>query len=258
MNNILLITLGSLIPFIATLLGSSLIFFLKKEISTKFNSVVNGFSAGIMISASFFGLLIPAIESSSHLNKFNFVPAVIGTIIGCLFILIIDIIIKLTNKNKNSPNTNLKLSRFIVAFTIHNIPEGLAVGFSIGNALLIGSNSAMLVSLILAIGIAIQNIPEGLAVSLPVYNSSKNKTKAFICGIINSVAEIFACFGGILLASSLETIMPWLLAFSAGAMIFVSVNDLIPDSKETSTSTLGTWCFIIGFVLMMILDLCLG
>lgn len=258
MNNILLITLGILIPFIATIIGSSLIFFFKNQTSLKFNSIVNGFSAGIMISASFFGLLLPAIESSSHLNGFSFIPAVIGTIIGCLFILIIDIIIKLTNKNKNSPNANLKLSRFIVAFTIHNIPEGLAVGFSIGNALLIGSNSAMLISLILAIGIAIQNIPEGIAVSLPVYNSSKNKTKAFLCGVINAVAEMLACILGILLASSLETILPWLLAFSAGAMIFVSVNDLIPDSKETSTSTLGTWCFIIGFVLMMILDLCLG
>ncbi len=255
MNNILLITLGILIPFVATVIGSSLIFFFKKDTSIKFNSIVNGFSAGIMISASFFGLLLPAIDSSSHLNEFSFIPAVVGTIIGCLFILIIDLIIKLTSKNKTD---NLKLSRFIVAFTIHNIPEGLAVGFSIGNALLIGSNSAMLVSLILAIGIAIQNIPEGIAVSLPVYNSSKSKSKAFLCGIINAVAEMIACTLGILLASSLETILPWLLAFSAGAMIFVSVNDLIPDSKETSSSTLGTWCFIIGFILMMILDLCLG
>jgi len=260
MNNTLIIILGISITFIANFLGSFIVFFLKKELSPKLNSLINGFSAGIMISACVWGLILPSIESSNHMGNFEFVPALVGIISGCLFMLFIGFLINVINKKgKNQiSETRLKTTKFVVAFALHNIPEGLAIGFTLGNALTAGTNSAMMFALALCIGIAIQNLPEGAVVSLPVYKNTKNKTKAFFSGVLSGALEPISAIIGLLLASELQLIMPWLLAFSAGAIMFVSINDLIPEAKQEHNSTLGTWSFVIGFLIMMVLDLYLA
>jgi len=252
----ILIIFGTTITFIANILGSTIVFFLKKEISPKFNSIVNGFSAGIMISASIWGLLIPSLEYSSHLNKLSFIPAFVGILIGSLFIVLVDFIIKKINKHKSEEH--IKITRFVIAFTVHNIPEGLAVGFALGNALSVGTTSALLFAVALAVGIAIQNIPEGITVTLPVYKSTKSKPRAFFYGVLSGVVEPVSIVLGIILATQIQILLPWLLTFSAGAMLFVSVSDLLPDTKDTPNSTLGTWFFVFGFLIMMVLDLCLS
>ena len=255
MSSQLITIIGCLITFIATTIGSALIFFFSNQIKPKLSAIINGFSAGIMIAASVWGLIIPAIESSSHLGSFSFIPALVGIIIGSFLILLIDIILNLRNKKKSQKENNLV--RFVIAFTIHNIPEGLAVGFSFGCALSTGNSALLASALGLAVGIAIQNIPEGMAVSLPVYKHTLNKTKAFWCGTLSGIVEPIFALLGVLLATHLQTILPWLLSVSAGAMLFVSTDDLIPESKLTNSHS-GTWGFIIGFIIMMILDVSLG
>lgn len=260
MNSTLIILIGISITFISNFLGSFIVFFLKKELSPKLNSIINGFSAGIMLSACVWGLILPSIEDSSHLGNFEFVPATIGIIVGCLFMLFIGYLISAINKKGKNPmrENHLKTTKFVVAFAIHNIPEGLAIGFTLGNALAIGTNNALMFALALCIGIAIQNLPEGAVVSLPVYKDTKNKTKAFFSGVLSGALEPISAIVGLLLASELQLIMPWLLAFSAGAIMFVSINDLIPEAKQEHNSTLGTWSFVLGFLIMMVLDLYLA
>lgn len=255
MSTQLITIIGCVIIFIATILGSSLIFFFSNQINPKLSSIINGFSAGIMIAASVWGLIIPAVESSSHLGHFSFVPAIIGIILGSFLILLIDIILNLKHKHKTQQEN--KLTRFLIAFTIHNIPEGLAVGFSFGCALTLNNPALLASSLGLAVGIAIQNIPEGMAVALPVYKQTLNKSKSFLFGVLSGVVEPIFAVVGVFLATHLQHILPWLLAFSAGAMLFVSTDDLIPESK-ISNSHSGTWGFILGFIIMMILDIALG
>lgn len=259
MSKTFIIIFGCLIIFVASILGSALIFVLKKEISKKLNCIICGFSAGIMISASIWSLILPSISFSESFGKWNFLPAVIGILLGGILIKLIDIIILAINHKKNFVDSeNLKLKRFVVAFTLHNIPEGMAVGFAIGSALSSGGNVALAGALGLAIGIAIQNIPEGLAVSLPVYNQTKNKNKSFFIGVLSSSVEPVFAFLSVLISSKIKILLPWFLAFSAGAMIFVSIEDLIPESKFSDTSHVGTWGFVFGFLLMMILDIALG
>ena len=257
MNNILITIIGCLGIFLATTLGASLVFFVKKDINKKVNSVICGFSAGVMIAASVFSLILPSIDDSSYLGTLDFLPASLGVVIGTLFLLFIDIIILLSNKQKNKTlsDEKEKLTKFVLAFVLHNIPEGLAVGFAFGSAL--ATNTALAGAVGLTIGIAIQNIPEGLAVAMPTYKFTKNKTKSFLLGSLSGAVEpIFALFG-VLVASKLQTLLPWLLAFSAGAMIFVTVEDLIPEAKYSEKSHIGTYGFVIGFVIMMILDVLL-
>lgn len=257
MNHTLITIIGCSITFLATIIGSCIVFFIKNNFSTKVTAIINGFSAGVMIAASIWGLILPSFEQSKHLENLYFLPTVAGIIIGCLFLSFIDIIVKSINKKNN--NSQLidgknKLIRFISAFTVHNIPEGLAVGFAFGSALNIGSDSAMIVALSLAIAIAIQNIPEGIAVALPVYKATGSKKKGFLWSILSgSIEPVFAVVG-IILATQIEPLLPWLLSFAAGAMIFVSIDDLIPDGKRENSS-LGAWSFMIGFILMMLLDL---
>ena len=255
MNSILYISLGIFLPFFLSILGSSLVFFFKKNINNKLSALITGFSAGIMIAASIWSLIIPSFSYSSHLKQLKFIPAVAGILIGCLFIILIDLIIKVS-KQKSSNKSYNQLTRFVIAFTMHNIPEGLAVGFAFGCALIAQTQTALVGALMLAIGIAIQNFPEGIAISLPVYKATKNKRKSFTVGFLSSVVEPIFALLGLILASHLQTLMPWLLCFSAGAMLFVSIEDLIPDSK-LENSHIGTWGFIVGFIIMMTLDVCL-
>lgn len=262
MTNITLIIIGLTISFFATAFGALIIYFFKQNISPSLSSIISGFSAGIMISASVWGLLIPSFEYGSYLNNLYFLPSVFGTFLGCLFLVFIDTIVKKTqNKNKNiqlqNKNSN-NLKTFIIAFTIHNIPEGMAIGFAFGNAFIVSSSGMYASSLMLAIAISIQNIPEGLAVALPVYKETKSKTKSFLLGSLSGIVEpIFAIFG-FFLAGIAKIIIPWLLAFSAGTMLFVSASDLIPNSKIEGTKDIGSWAFIFGFLIMMLLDVLLA
>ena len=259
MTDTFLIIIGLTISFIATSLGALIVIFINGTISEKLNSIISGFSAGIMISASVWGLLIPSFDYSNYLNNLYFLPSIIGTILGCLFLVLIDAIARIAQKSGNflqTPQQN-NLKSFIIAFTIHNIPEGMAIGFAFGNAIASNSTTLLASSFMIAIAISIQNIPEGLAVALPVYKTTKNKTKAFFIGTLSGIVEpIFALFG-FFLAGIAKIIIPWLLAFSAGTMLFVAVNDLIPDSKLENKKH-GAWSFIFGFIIMMLLDVLLG
>lgn len=247
---------GCLIIFVATTLGATIVFFIKKDFGRKLNSIICGFSAGVMLAASFFGLILPSIENA-NMGKLSFLPAIIGILLGCIFLSVVELISCRINKsNDPSKNANSTLKRFVLAFTIHNIPEGMAVGVAIGNALALNTSSALISSLMLAIGIAIQNIPEGVAVAMPVYKHTKSKVKGFLWGMLSGIVEPIFALVGLLLASKIEVLLPWSLSFSAGAMLFVTFEDLIPEAKYESTH-IGTWSLILGFLLMMILDLVL-
>ena len=243
--------------FIATTFGASLVFFIKNDINKQLNSIICGFSAGVMIAASVFSLILPSIDDASYLGALDFLPASLGVFIGALFLLIVDLFIFLLNRHKSkklSPEKD-KLTKFITAFVMHNIPEGLAVGFAFGSALAL--DQALAGAIGLTIGIAIQNIPEGLAVALPTYKFTKNKGKSFVFGMLSGAVEPIFAFFGVIVASKIQSLLPWLMAFSAGAMLFVTVEDLIPDAKYSEKSHVGTYSFIFGFVIMMILDVLL-
>lgn len=262
MSNLGILIFGISIIFVATTLGAAVIYFFKKSLSPKLNGVVLGFAAGVMVAASVFGLILTALDQAEYLGKWNFLPVAAGLIIGALFLVVLDKLIPHIHNNGkveglNAANLN-KSSKLFLAVTIHNIPEGLAVGFAFGNALNLGDRAAYIAALGLAIGIAIQNIPEGLAVSAPIYNSTRNKNKAFFFGMLSGLVEPVFAILGLILASTLTGIMPWLLAFAAGAMLFVTVEDLIPDAIGSHTAHFGEWGFMVGFLVMMVLDTALG
>ena len=256
MNYIFYIIIGFSIIFIATSLGSAIIFFVKNSVSEKMNTIFLGFAGGIMVAASIWSLILPAIDQSSNLGKLSFLPVVGGFLLGSLFLVILDKVIPHFHPQANieegpkTKNIN-KVTKMFLAITIHNIPEGLAVGFSFGSAYLLNTEISYIAALGLAIGIAIQNIPEGAAIL-------KNKPKAFAFGVLSGIVEPIAAVLGFFLASYISFAQPWFLSFAAGAMIFVVVEDIIPDSKIEENPHLGTWSFIIGFCLMMILDVALG
>lgn len=262
MNGTAITITGISFIFLMTTLGASLVLFLKKEPSKKLNSLFLGFASGIMIAASIWSLLLPSIEMSCYLNNFKFVPALIGFLFGSTFIFIIDKfstkITSLKNTNKKQKITFSKSTKLFLAVTIHNIPEGLAVGFAFGFASNMATQAALLSALSLAIGIGIQNFPEGTAVSLPMVTSGKSKSKAFLIGTLSGIVEPIFAILGYFLAYRIQFIQPWLLSFSAGAMIYVVAEDLIPDAKLESHPHLGTWGVILGFAIMMTLDIALG
>lgn len=263
MSTSLLLIIGISIGFIATTIGALLVFAFKNEISPKINALILGFASGVMIAASIWSLLIPSIENAGDkFTKIPWLPASIGFIIGGLFLIILDKIIPHFHKGSGENegiNLNIKKSsRLFLAVTLHNIPEGLAVGFAFGAASLIGDWAAYMSALGLAIGIAIQNLPEGAAVALPMKTATKSKIKAFLYGTGSGVVEPIFALLGYLLASKIIFLQPWLLAFSAGAMIFVIAEDLIPDSKLIEHPHVGTIGLMLGFVIMMILDVALG
>lgn len=265
MTNNQILILGFAIISVMTALGSAVVYFFKDKISEKVNTIFLGFASGVMIAASVWSLLIPALdqaESSGSYGKFSFIPAAVGFILGGLFLVIIDKIIPHFHKGtdeEEGPKSSLKKStKLFLAVTIHNIPEGLAVGFAFGAAALVNDTNAYLSALALAIGLGIQNFPEGSAVALPMKESLKSKHKAFLFGAASGIVEPIAAILGFFLATVLTSIQPWLLAFSAGAMIFVVAEDLIPDAKLETHPHLGTFGVMMGFVIMMILDVALG
>lgn len=261
MNDITITLLGITFIFFMTSLGSAIVFLFKKNISEKINSLFLGFSSGLMIAASIWSLLLPALEQSTGYGSLSFIPAAVGIILGGLFLVVIDKIIAFFINRKNKTSDFKALSRsgkLFLAVTLHNIPEGLAVGLAFGNAFLLGDHSVFYSALWLAIGIGIQNFPEGAALSLPIKEETKSKKKGFLLGVASGIVEPIMSVIGIFLSSILANVMPWLLAFSAGAMLFVVAEELLPDARLKSGSNIGTWGFVMGFVLMMILDVALG
>ena len=254
--------LGILIPFLGTSTGAAFVFVMKKEMNVLLQKALAGFAAGVMVAASIWSLLIPAMEQSEHMGRLAFLPAVIGFWFGILFLLILDHVIPhlhANSKNAEGPHTNLKKTTMLVlAVTLHNIPEGMAVGVVYAGWLSGNSKITAMGALALAIGIAIQNIPEGAIISMPLRSTGEKPVKAFVNGVLSGVVEPIGAFFTILAASKIAVFLPYLLSFAAGAMMYVVVEELIPEMAEGEHSDIGTVVFAVGFTLMMALDVALG
>ena len=255
------VIIGILIPFAGTSLGAAMVFFLKDSISKNLQRILTGFAAGVMVAASFWSLLEPALESSESMGKLSFVPAAVGFLVGMGFLLVLDMVTPHMHMNKEGegPKSGIKrTTKLILAVTLHNIPEGMAVGVVYAN--LIGGNNLVSAAgaLALAIGIAIQNFPEGAIVSMPLRGEGMSKGKTFWYGVLSGAVEPVAAVITVFAFSLVTALLPYMLAFAAGAMIYVVVEELIPEMSEGEHSNLGTIAFSIGFVLMMVLDVALG
>lgn len=252
---------GILIPFAGTSLGAAMVFFLKGEISRRLQRILTGFAAGVMVAASFWSLLEPALESSESMGRLSFVPAAVGFLIGIGFLLVLDMVTPHMHMNKEGegPRSGLKrTTKLILAVTLHNIPEGMAVGVVYANIIAGGSLISTAGALALAIGIAVQNFPEGAIVSMPLRGEGMSRGKTFWYGVLSGAVEPVAAVITIFAFSMVSAALPYMLAFAAGAMIYVVVEELIPEMSEGGHSNLGTIAFSFGFVLMMILDVALG
>ena len=246
--------LATLFTWLLTILGSSMVFFFKK-INKNVMDIALGLAAGIMMAASFFSLLNPAIVNASALNLIPWLVVSIGFIIGGIFIYISDIYFNYRFKNK--PNKNKRLFLMILSITLHNIPEGLAVGIAFGGVKYHIIDANLTNALLLALAIGLQNFPEGSAISLPLRREGYSRTKAFIYGLLSAIVEpIFGVIGAIL-TIKLSLLMPILLSFAAGAMIYVIIEELIPESQTNKNKALMALFTLIGFIIMMILDIAL-
>lgn len=255
MNTTLSLTLCFILPCLFTTIGALLIFTIHKQ-SAKLNTITLGLASGIMLSASIWSLLVPAQqEAEVSWGKLSILPLVIGFALGGLFMIFLDFLSKMMfKKSKNTQNA--RVFTFFTAITVHNIPEGLSVGFALGTA--ITTQSSLLSALMFALGIAIQNLPEGLATALPINNCLQNRKKSFLLAFLSGIVEPAFAILGYFLASTLTFLLPWLLTFSAGAMIYVIIEELLPEMKENTTKKWGIWTFLLGFIAMMTLDICLA
>ena len=256
------IAIGILIPLIGTTLGAGCVFFLKNTIKPLLQKGLLGFASGIMVAAAIWSLLIPALTMSESMRKLSFIPAVVGFELGILFLLIMDQIIPHLHIDSDKPEgikSSLKNNTMLVlAVTLHNIPEGMAVGVTFAG-LAIGRNGITAAGAIaLSIGIAIQNFPEGAIISLPLKSGGTSRKKAFLLGMVSGVVEPIAALITVLMTSLVVPILPYLLSFAAGAMIYVVVEELIPEASAGEHSNIGTIGFAIGFMIMMALDVALG
>ncbi|MBR4655666.1 MAG: ZIP family metal transporter [Oscillospiraceae bacterium] len=252
---------GVMIPFLGTSLGAAMVFFLKKQISGNLQKVLAGFAAGVMVAASFWSLLQPALESSEGMGKLSFLPAAVGFLVGIGFLLLLDVITPHIHADQQAegPQSGLKrTTKLILAVTLHNIPEGMAVGVVYAGWLAGETGVSRTAALALAIGIAIQNFPEGAIVSMPLLAEGMPKHRTFWMGVLSGAVEPAAALLTILVSSAVIPVLPYLLAFAAGAMMYVVVEELIPEISEGSHSNTGTISFALGFVLMMVLDVALG
>ena len=260
--NIFETVLGLLIPFIGTVLGASLVFLLKKDMSSGLQKALLGFASGVMIAASVWSLIIPAINMSESYNSFAFLPAAVGFLAGMGFLLVLDSVIPHLHVNSELPegkNAKLKKSTMLVmAVTLHNIPEGMAVGVVFAGLLTEVSVVSVASAFALAIGIAIQNFPEGAIISMPLVANGISKRRAFAYGALSGIVEPISAAITILLTAFITPVLPYVLSFAAGAMIYVVVEELIPESQSGAHSNIGTIGVALGFTLMMILDVALG
>ena len=256
------VAIGLLIPFLGTTLGSAMVFFMKNKINPKLQKLLLGFAAGVMIAASIWSLIIPSIDMAEKQGIIPWLPAAIGFSLGIIFLLILDSIIPhlhLNSKNPEGIKAKLKNEIMLVlAVTLHNIPEGMAEGIVLAGMLVPDSGITSASAFVLAIGLAIQNFPEGAIISMPLKDEGVSKPKAFLYGTLSGIVEPIGAIITILLTTSVAPILPYLLSFAAGAMIYVVVEELIPESQEGEHSNIGTIGVGIGFVIMMILDIAFG
>lgn len=256
------VIIGLLIPFLGTSLGSAMVFFMKNNIKASVQKVLLGFAAGVMIAASIWSLINPAIEMAEEQGQISWVPASIGFLLGIVFLLMLDSIIPHIHLDKEKPEgikSKLKNTTMLVlAVTLHNIPEGMAVGVVFAGVLAGNTGMTLAGAIALSIGIAIQNFPEGAIISMPLKSEGVSKLKSFLYGTLSGIVEPIAAMVTILITSMIVPILPYILSFAAGAMIYVVVEELIPESQEGEHSNIGTIGVAIGFIIMMILDIALG
>lgn len=253
---------GILIPFAGTSLGAAMVFFMKTSLNEQVSRALTGFAAGVMVAASIWSLLIPSMEQSAAMGSWAFVPAVIGFWVGILFLLLLDHIIPHLHRNSDEaegPRSHLKRTTMLVlAVTLHNIPEGMAVGVVYAGWLSGNTYITVTGALALSIGIAIQNFPEGAIISLPLRAEGAGKGKSFLYGVLSGIVEPIGAFLTILAATLILPVLPYLLSFAAGAMMYVVIEELIPEMSVGKHSDIGTVFFAMGFTLMMALDVALG
>lgn len=253
---------GLAIPFLGTTLGAACVLFMKKSLNATLERALTGFAAGVMVAASIWSLMIPAIEDAKNMGKLSFVPAAVGFWAGILFLLLLDHIIPHLHMNSDKPegpNKKLKKSTMMVlAVTLHNIPEGMAVGVVYAGLLTGKSDITLMGAMALSIGIAIQNVPEGAIISMPLRAQGERKLKAFSHGMLSGIVEPIGAILTIIASGLVVPALPYLLSFAAGSMMYVVVEELIPEMSQGEHSNIGTVMFALGFTGMMILDVALG
>lgn len=251
-----------LLPFAGTTIGSAMVFFMKDKMNRTLQRSLTGFAAGVMTAASVWSLIIPAIEQSEHMGKLSFLPAFIGVWIGFLFLLALDHLIPHLHLNSENPEGTVcnlgKSTMMVMAVALHNLPEGMAVGVVVAGWLTGNESISFAGALALSLGIALQNLPEGAIISMPLKSGGMKRGKAFGYGVASGVIEPIGAVITILLAELVVPVLPYLLTFSAGAMLYVVVEELIPEMSEGEHSNIGTLFFAAGFSLMMVLDVALG
>lgn len=253
---------GLLIPFLGTMLGAGMVFLMKNEMNKKIEKLLLGFASGVMIAASIWSLIIPSINMAEEQGKVAWIPASIGFMFGIVFLLVLDSLIPHLHLESDKPegmkSKLKKTTMMVLAVTLHNIPEGMAVGVTFAGAIIGNTGITIAGAMALAIGIAIQNFPEGAIISMPLKSEGVSKSKAFLYGTLSGIVEPIGAIITILLTNAVVPILPYLLSFAAGAMIYVVVEELIPESQAGEHSNIGTIGVAIGFVIMMILDVALG
>ena len=251
-----------LIPFAGTVVGAATVFLTRDKVSSRVQNALLGFAAGVMVAASVWSLIIPAIDLSQHLDKLSWMPSAVGILLGMLFLLTLDSLVPHMHPTGDSAEgLQSKLGRrpmLMLAVTLHNIPEGMAVGAVIAGAMQGNSGITIAAALALAVGMAIQNIPEGAIISLPLRADGASRRKAFGYGALSGLVEPLSAALMILLFEHISPLLPYLLAFSAGAMLYVVVEELVPETQRGEHSNIGTIAFAIGFIIMMVLDVSLG
>ena len=254
--------IGVWLPFLGTALGAACVFLLRDGLGERVNRALLGFASGVMVAASVWSLLIPAMEQSEAMGRWAFVPAAGGFLLGMAFLLALDRLIPHLHVDSNEPEgPRCSLGRsamMVLAVTLHNIPEGMAVGVMYAGLRMGGASLSATGAFALSLGIAIQNFPEGAIISLPLHSGGVSRVRAFLLGALSGIVEPVAAIVTILLADVLTPVLPVLLAFAAGAMLYVVVEELIPESAAGHHSNIGTFGFAIGFALMMALDVALG
>ena len=257
-----ILAVGLIIPLLGTMLGSSFVFLMKEEMSVRLQKSLLGFASGVMVAASVWSLLIPAMEMEAHRGEWSVLPASVGFLLGIGFLLLIDELTPHLHIGTDKPEgLRAHLSRtamLALAVTIHNLPEGMAVGVVFAGADQGAANISLASAIAVSVGIAIQNIPEGAIISMPMRAAGNSRGKSFLLGTLSGVVEPIGALAVILLASMLLPALPYLLAFAAGAMFYVVVEELIPEASNGQHSNLSTIGFAIGFVLMMVLDVVMG
>lgn len=253
---------GVLIPFLGTSLGAASVFFMKRQLSDRVQRILTGFAAGVMVAASVWSLLIPAIEQAAWMGKLAFIPAFIGFWLGILFLLTLDHLIPHLHARSNQvEGKKSKLQRttmMVLAVTLHNIPEGMAVGVVYAGLISGNAQISTTGALALSLGIAIQNFPEGAIISMPLHAEGMKRSKAFCGGVLSGIVEPIGAILTILGAQLIVPALPYLLSFAAGAMLYVVVEELIPEMSQGKHSNMGTISFATGFSIMMMLDVALG